>query len=142
MKGGAMCMSIVIAELKVVRRPTLSSARPREVQHRRARPRPRRRTLAAAGQGKSHEPHNSFDRDRPDEPMKLSNRFTRFGSLLTTALLASTGAILSADLPAAEPKVAPQTPAIAQRLFASPDEAQKPCRRPPKPKIEDRKSVV
>ena len=57
--------------------------------------------------------------------MKLSNRFTRFGSLLTTALLASTWAILSADLPAAEPKVAPQTPAVAQRLFASPDEAAK-----------------
>jgi hypothetical protein len=57
--------------------------------------------------------------------MKLSNRFTSFGSLLTTALLASTWAILSADLPAAEPKEAPQQPAVAQRLFASPDEAAK-----------------
>ena len=57
--------------------------------------------------------------------MKLSNQLTRFASLLTIALLAGAWGILSADLHAAEPKEAPQKPAVAQRLFASPDEAVK-----------------
>ena len=57
--------------------------------------------------------------------MKLSNQLTRFTSLLTLALLAGAWGILSADLHAAEPKEAPQKPAVAQRLFASPDEAVK-----------------
>ena len=111
MTGGAMCMIIVIAELKAVRWRT--------------RPGPRRRTLPAAGTGESGEPHNSLDRNRPDEPMKLSNQLTRFASLLTIALLAGAWGILSADLHAAEPKEAQQKPVVAQRLFASPDEAVK-----------------
>jgi hypothetical protein len=57
--------------------------------------------------------------------MKLSNQLTRFTSLLTPALLAGAWGILSAALYAAEPKEAPQQPAVAQRLFASPDEAAK-----------------
>ena len=57
--------------------------------------------------------------------MKLSNQLTRFASLLTIALLAGAWGILSADLPAAEPKEAQPKPVVAQRLFASPDEAIK-----------------
>jgi hypothetical protein len=57
--------------------------------------------------------------------MKLSNQLTRFASLLTIALLAGAWGILSADLQAAEPKAAPQQPVVAQRLFASPEEAIK-----------------
>jgi hypothetical protein len=57
--------------------------------------------------------------------MKYLNRLTRFTSLLTPALLACAWGILSADLHGAEQKEAPQSPAVAQRLFASPDEAAK-----------------
>jgi hypothetical protein len=57
--------------------------------------------------------------------MKLSNQLTRFASLLTVALLAGAGGVLSADLHAAEQKEAPQKPVVAQRLFASPEEAVK-----------------
>ena len=57
--------------------------------------------------------------------MKLSNQMTRFTTLLAPALLLSAFGILLADLHAAEPKEAPQQPAAAQRLFASPDEAAK-----------------
>jgi hypothetical protein len=103
MKGGAMCMIIVVAELKAVRWRTLSSASHRE----------------------GGEPHNSLDRKRPDELMKHSNQLRRFASLLTIALLAGAWGILSADLHAAEQKEAPQKPVVAQRLFASPDEAVK-----------------
>ena len=62
---------------------------------------------------------------RPDKPMKLSNQLTHFTSLLTFALWAGAGGVLSADLHAAEPQEAPQKPVVAQRLFASPDEAVK-----------------
>ena len=81
--------------------------------------------LPAAGMGESTEPHNTLDKNRLDEPMKLSNQLTRVTSLLTSALLAGAWGILSADLHAAEQKEGPQTPAVAQRLFASPDEAAK-----------------
>jgi hypothetical protein len=91
MTGGAMCMFIVIADLKVVRWRT-------------RRPDRRGGTLPAAGMGESGEPHNSLDRNRPDEPMKLSNQLTRFAGLLTVALLAGAWGILSADLHAAELK--------------------------------------
>jgi hypothetical protein len=60
--------------------------------------------------------------------MKLSNQLTRYASLLTIALLAGAGGILSADLHAAEPKEAQQNPVAPQRLFASPDEAVKALR--------------
>ncbi len=98
MNGGAMCVSIVIADLKVVRW----------------------RTLSRAGQRESGEPHNSLDKNRPDEFMKLSNQMKRFASLLTIALSANAWGILSPDIRAAEPK-----PAVAQRSFATPDEAIK-----------------
>ena len=52
--------------------------------------------------------------------MKHSNQTTRFTSLLTFALLAGAWSILSPDLNGAEPK-----PVVAQRSFASPDEAIK-----------------
>jgi hypothetical protein len=91
----------------------------------RTRPGPRRRTLPAAGMGESTEPHNTPDKNRLGEPMKLPNQLTRVTSLLTSALLAGAWGILSADLNAAEQKEGPQTPAVAQRLFASPDEAAK-----------------
>ena len=57
--------------------------------------------------------------------MKLSNQLTRFASLLTIALWAGAWAVLPAKLQAAEPKEAPPKPAVAQRLFASPEEAVK-----------------
>src|SRR5664279_465771 len=57
--------------------------------------------------------------------MKHLNQLTRFTSLLTPALLMGAWGILSADLQAAEPNEAPQKPAVAQRSFASPDEAVK-----------------
>jgi hypothetical protein len=57
--------------------------------------------------------------------MKFSNQLTRFPSFLTIALLAGAWGILPADLQAAEPEAAPQKPVVAQRLFASPDEAVK-----------------
>ena len=69
--------------------------------------------------------HNSLDSNRPDEPMRLSNHFTRFAGLLTIALLAGAWGILAADLHAAEPNEAQQKPVAAQRLFASPEEAVK-----------------
>ena len=56
--------------------------------------------------------------------MKHLNRLTRFTSLLTAVLLAGAWGVLSADLHAAEQKEA-QNPVVAQRLFASPDEAAK-----------------
>jgi hypothetical protein len=55
--------------------------------------------------------------------MRCSTRLTNFARLLTIALLAGAGVILPASLYAAEPE--PQPPAVAQRLFASPDEAVK-----------------
>jgi hypothetical protein len=82
-----------------------------------------RRTLPAAGMEASGKPHNSLNRNKLIKPMKLSYQFTRFTILLTPALLAGACAILSVDLQAAEPKAAPQTPAVAQRVFASPEEA-------------------
>ena len=57
--------------------------------------------------------------------MKITNQLTRFGGLLTLALCAGAWGVLSADLPAAEPKDPQQKSAVAQRLFASPDEAVK-----------------
>lgn len=55
--------------------------------------------------------------------MKFSNRFTCFTGLLTISLLAAAGGVLPADLHAAEPNEA--QPVVAQRLFASPDDAIK-----------------
>ena len=60
--------------------------------------------------------------------MKLSNQLTRFASFLTIALLAGAWDFLSADLRAAEQLEAQKNPAVAQRLFASPDEAVKALR--------------
>ena len=57
--------------------------------------------------------------------MKFSNQLTRFAGLLTVALLAGAWGILSADLRAAEQNEAQQNPVVAQRLFASPEEAIK-----------------
>ena len=101
MTGGATCAFIVIADMKAVRW----------------------RTLAAAGQREDGEPHNSLNRNRPEEPMRLLKQLTRFTSPLTIALWAGAWGILTANLHAAEPKEAPQKPGVAQRLFASPDEA-------------------
>jgi len=95
---------IVIAELKAVRWRTLA---------------------VAAGKREGGEPHNPLDQNRPDKPMRISNQLTRFTTLLTPALLACAWGILPVDLLAAEQKEAPQKPVVAQRLFASPDEAVK-----------------
>jgi hypothetical protein len=103
MTGGAMCVFIVIAVLKAVRWRTLFVAEERE----------------------GGERHNSQDGNRTTEHMELSNQLPRFAGLLTTALLACAWGIVSMDLHAAEPKAAPQKPAVTQRLFASPDEAAK-----------------
>jgi hypothetical protein len=104
MKGGAMCMLTVIVERSVALWRTRA---------------------AAEGEGEGGEPNSSLDKNRPDESMKLSNPFTRFAGLSTIALLAGACGVLSACLHAAEPNEAPQKPAVAQRLFVSPDEALK-----------------
>lgn len=57
--------------------------------------------------------------------MTLSNQLTRFGRLSTITLLAAAGVVLPAALQAAEPKEAQQKPVVAQRSFASPEEAIK-----------------
>jgi hypothetical protein len=57
--------------------------------------------------------------------MKFSNPLTRFAGLLTLALLAGAWGILPANLQAAEQNEAQLNPVVAQRLFASPDEAVK-----------------
>ena len=61
----------------------------------------------------------------PDEPMKFSNQFTCFTSLLAIALLVVVWGILPVDLHAAESNEAQQRPVVAQRLFSSLDEAVK-----------------
>ena len=66
-----------------------------------------------------------LDENRPDKLMKFFNQFTCFVSFLTIALLAGAWGILLADLHAEEPNEAQQKPVVAQRLFASPDEAVK-----------------
>ena len=103
-----MCMFTVSAELQAVRWRT--------------RPGLRRRMLPAAGMGESTDRHNTLDKNRLDEPMKLPNQLTRVTSLLASTLLAGAWGIFSADLHAAEPSEVPQKPVITQRLFASPDE--------------------
>src|ERR1035437_992725 len=103
MTGGAMCMYIAGGDIKAVRW----------------------RTLAAAGEREGGQPDNSLDRNRLDEPMKLSNQLTRCASLLTIALSAGAWSMVSSDLHAAEQKEAHQKPLVAQRLFASPDDATK-----------------
>ena len=60
--------------------------------------------------------------------MTFSNHLTRFAGLLTIALSAGSWDILSANLHAAEQKEGPMNSGIAQRLFASPDEAVKALR--------------
>ncbi|MGD1087052.1 MAG: DUF2950 domain-containing protein [Verrucomicrobiota bacterium] len=50
---------------------------------------------------------------------------TRFTRLLTIVLSAGAWGVLSADLQAAEPDQGQSKPAVAQRFFASPNEAQK-----------------
>ena len=60
-----------------------------------------------------------------ETPVKHLNQLTRFGNLLTVALWAGAWGIPFATLHAAEPIEAPQKPVIAQRLFASSDEAIK-----------------
>jgi hypothetical protein len=56
--------------------------------------------------------------------MKLSNLLARFAKLSTLALGAGAWVVLSADLRAAE-QPGPQKSAVAQRLFASPEDAVK-----------------
>ncbi len=63
----------------------------------------------------------SRNRSKLGELMKLSDQLTRFGGLLTIALLVGVGGILSVDLYAADQR----KPVVTQKLFASPDEAIK-----------------
>ena len=55
--------------------------------------------------------------------MKFSNQFTRFTRLSIIPLLAGTCGVLSANLQAAEPNDGQSKPVVAQRLFASPEDA-------------------
>ena len=57
--------------------------------------------------------------------MKSSNLLTRFPSFLTIALLAGACDVLPTTLYAAEPEATPVKPVIAERMFASPEEAIK-----------------
>ena len=81
-------------------------------------------TITGTGE-KDTEPHNSRDTNILNKSMKHLNQLTRFTSLLTPALLAGAWGISSVNLHAAEPNEASPKPAVAQRLFASPDEAIK-----------------
>jgi hypothetical protein len=60
--------------------------------------------------------------------MKFSNLWPRCSTVLTLAFLAASGGVLPTALYALEPEAAPATPAIAERLFASPEEAVKALR--------------
>ena len=81
MKGGAMCMNIVIADLQAVRR--------------RIRPRLRRHTLAAAGLGEeSGKPYDSLNKNRLGKLMKLSNPMACVASFLTISLWAGAWSVL------------------------------------------------
>ena len=104
MKDGAMCMLMGIADMKVGRERIM--------------------TITGTGE-KDTEPHHSRDTNILDKSMKHLDQLTRFTSLLTPALLAGVWGISSANLHAAEPNEAPQKPVVAQRVFASPDEAAK-----------------
>jgi hypothetical protein len=70
---------------------------------------------------------NSLDMKQPDAFMRTSKKLTCFAALLAIALLTSTGGIGAASLRAAETD-AQQTPAVAERLFASPEETVKALR--------------
>jgi hypothetical protein len=83
------------------------------------------RTLAAAGRKENGEAGGFLDTNTPDEFMEFSNPSTLFASLVMIALLAGAGGVLPAKLHAAAQVQPPQKPVLAQRLFASPDEAVK-----------------
>jgi hypothetical protein len=83
------------------------------------------RTLAAAGEGENGKARDSLHNNRPDEFMKFSTPSALFASLVTIGLLAGAGGLLPMKLHAAAQQEAQQKPVIAQRLFASPDEAVK-----------------
>jgi Protein of unknown function (DUF2950) len=106
MSEGVTCTPIATADLKAVRR----------------------RTPVAAGEGEGAESRGPFQNNRPDKPMKPSIQLTRLAGLLTPALWAGAWSILSSNLCAAEPKDAQPQPVVAQRLFASPEEAIKTLR--------------
>jgi len=55
--------------------------------------------------------------------MRLLSQLTRFAGPLTIALWAGAWGVPFVNLYAADPNEAPQKPVVAQRLFASPDEA-------------------
>jgi len=105
MTEGAMCRPTVIADLSVARQRTLAVA-----------------GMSAVGIVEAEEeggkPHNASDKNTSDYPMKFSNQFTRFSSLLTIPLLACAWGILPATLHAAEPKSGD-----AEQSFTSSDEA-------------------
>jgi hypothetical protein len=81
------------------------------------------------GEGENGEPNNPLDKNRPIEFMKLLNQSIRLSKLSTILLLSGACGILLTRLHAAEPNETPQQkPVVAQRLFASPDEAFKALR--------------
>jgi len=98
-------MIIAVAERKVVGRPIA--------------------TMMTMGEGV--ETHNLLNKDKLDKLMKFSNQLTRthFAGLSTISLLAGACGVLAADLPVAGQKEAQSKPMVAQRLFASSDEAVK-----------------
>lgn len=71
--------------------------------------------------------NRAIQMDKTDlmKSMKFSNQSTRLAGFLTIALSACAWGILPANLRAAEPKEGQQKSVVAQRLFASPDEAVK-----------------
>jgi hypothetical protein len=103
LKGGPMCIATVIVAMKAMRL----------------------RIMVAEGTVESDKLSDPLDRNRLDEPMKILNPLTRFLRFLTIALLVSVWSVLPANLYATEQKEAQQKPGVAQRLFASPDEAVK-----------------
>jgi hypothetical protein len=83
------------------------------------------RILPAAVKGEGGKPRCSLVENRFNPPMKLTNPSTRFPRVLAIVLLAGVGGLFSANLHAAAQEQPQQKPAVAQRLFASPDEAEK-----------------
>jgi hypothetical protein len=68
---------------------------------------------------------NHMEHKPIDKIMKFSNLLTRLPTLLSIALLAGACGVLPAELQAAEPEATPQKSVVAERLFASPEEAIK-----------------
>jgi hypothetical protein len=125
MSGGVTFMRIVSGDMKVVGQLTRSAVGKGADQRQAIRSPLLQCTLAVAARAQSGKLDRPGEENKSDEVMTLSNPLTRFAWLSTMALFASAWVNLPANLHAAEPKAVPPQPVVAQRLFASPEEAAK-----------------